>query len=66
MIRAGNDDNYCGELRNHTAVMKNQVCTILSKCCKEYYEESGLNKLGLVQMTEFWLEYNRKNYTYER
>ena len=22
---AGNDDNYCGELRNHTAVMKNQV-----------------------------------------
>lgn len=24
-IRAGNDDNYCGELRNHTAVMKNQV-----------------------------------------
>lgn len=25
MIRAGNDDNYCGELRNHTAVMKNQV-----------------------------------------
>ena len=24
-VRAGNDDNYCGELRNHTAVMKNQV-----------------------------------------
>ncbi len=24
-MRAGNDDNYCGELRNHTAVMKNQV-----------------------------------------
>ncbi|TRY69990.1 hypothetical protein TCAL_06646 [Tigriopus californicus] len=24
-IRAGNDDNYCGELRNHTAIMKNQV-----------------------------------------
>ena len=24
-IRAGNDDNYCGELKNHTAVMKNQV-----------------------------------------
>jgi len=24
-IRAGNDDNYCGELKNHTAIMKNQV-----------------------------------------
>ena len=24
-IRAGNDENYCCELRNHTAVMKNQV-----------------------------------------
>ncbi|XP_015927588.1 uncharacterized protein [Parasteatoda tepidariorum] len=24
-IRAGNDDNYCAELRNATAVMKNQV-----------------------------------------
>lgn len=24
-IKAGNDENYCGELRNHTAVMKNQV-----------------------------------------
>lgn len=24
-IRAGNDDNWCGELRNCTAVMKNQV-----------------------------------------
>ena len=24
-VRAGNDENYCGELRNHTAVMKNQV-----------------------------------------
>ena len=24
-IRAGNDENYCGELRNHTAIMKNQV-----------------------------------------
>ncbi|KFM72104.1 Runt-related transcription factor 2, partial [Stegodyphus mimosarum] len=23
-IRAGNDDNYCAELRNATAVMKNQ------------------------------------------
>ncbi|XP_055710558.1 segmentation protein Runt isoform X2 [Phlebotomus papatasi] len=24
-IKAGNDENYCAELRNHTAVMKNQV-----------------------------------------
>lgn len=24
-IRAGNDENWCGELRNCTAVMKNQV-----------------------------------------
>ena len=24
-LRAGNDENYCGELRNHTAVKKNQV-----------------------------------------
>lgn len=24
-IRCGNDENYCGELRNCTAVMKNQV-----------------------------------------
>lgn len=24
-INAGNDENYCGELRNCTAVMKNQV-----------------------------------------
>ena len=24
-LRAGNDENYCAELRNCTAVMKNQV-----------------------------------------
>ncbi|KAJ8893501.1 hypothetical protein PR048_006099 [Dryococelus australis] len=24
-VKAGNDENYCGELRNCTAVMKNQV-----------------------------------------
>lgn len=24
-LKAGNDENYCAELRNHTAVMKNQV-----------------------------------------
>ena len=24
-VRAGNDENFCAELRNHTAVMKNQV-----------------------------------------
>lgn len=24
-VRAGNDENFCGELRNCTAVMKNQV-----------------------------------------
>jgi hypothetical protein len=24
-VRAGNDENYCAELRNCTAVMKNQV-----------------------------------------
>lgn len=24
-IRAGNDENFCGELRNNSAVMKNQV-----------------------------------------
>lgn len=24
-VRAGNDENCCAELRNHTAVMKNQV-----------------------------------------
>jgi hypothetical protein len=24
-VRAGNDENYCGELRNATAIMKNQV-----------------------------------------
>lgn len=24
-VRAGNDENFCGELRNHTAIMKNQV-----------------------------------------
>ncbi|KAH9381070.1 hypothetical protein HPB48_016679 [Haemaphysalis longicornis] len=24
-LRAGNDENYCGELRNASAVMKNQV-----------------------------------------
>ncbi|XP_013793012.1 runt-related transcription factor 3-like, partial [Limulus polyphemus] len=24
-IRAGNDDNFCAELRNATAIMKNQV-----------------------------------------
>jgi hypothetical protein len=35
MIRAGNDDNYCGELRNHTAVMKNQVSS---------------NKLSLIKL----------------
>ncbi len=27
-LRAGNDENYCAELRNCTAVMKNQVCNI--------------------------------------
>lgn len=25
MIRAGNDENICGELRNNSAIMKNQV-----------------------------------------
>lgn len=24
-VRAGNDENYCGEMRNYTSVMKNQV-----------------------------------------
>lgn len=24
-LRAGNDENYCAELRNHTTIMKNQV-----------------------------------------
>lgn len=24
-VKSGNDDNYCGEVRNHTAVMKNQI-----------------------------------------
>lgn len=24
-VMAGNDENYCGELRNCTAIMKNQV-----------------------------------------
>ena len=24
-VRAGNDENFCGELRNNSAVMKNQV-----------------------------------------
>ena len=24
-VRAGNDDNFCGELRNATAIMKNQI-----------------------------------------
>lgn len=24
-VMAGNDDNFCGELRNCTAIMKNQV-----------------------------------------
>ncbi|XP_055616694.1 runt-related transcription factor 1 isoform X3 [Toxorhynchites rutilus septentrionalis] len=24
-VMAGNDENFCGELRNHTAIMKNQV-----------------------------------------
>lgn len=24
-VNAGNDENFCGELRNHTAIMKNQV-----------------------------------------
>jgi len=24
-VRAGNDENFCGELRNSTAVMKNQI-----------------------------------------
>lgn len=24
-VKAGNDENYCAELRNYTAVMKNQV-----------------------------------------
>ena len=24
-LRAGNDENFCGELRNNTAIMKNNV-----------------------------------------
>ncbi|XP_040565836.1 segmentation protein Runt [Lepeophtheirus salmonis] len=47
-IRAGNDDNYCGELRNHTAVMKNQVAKFSDL---RFVGRSGRGKSFTVSIT---------------
>lgn len=44
-IRAGNDENYCCELRNHTAVMKNQVAKFSDL---RFVGRSGRGKLSQI------------------
>lgn len=48
-IRAGNDENYCGELRNHTAIMKNQVITVESQNLALFQVFKSMNQGGQVQ-----------------
>jgi len=47
-VRAGNDDNYCGELRNHTAVMKNGVAKFSDL---RFVGRSGRGKSFTVSIT---------------
>ncbi|KAG8273808.1 Runt- transcription factor 1 [Homalodisca vitripennis] len=42
-VRAGNDENYCAELRNCTAVMKNQVAKFNDL---RFVGRSGRDKVG--------------------
>lgn len=43
-VRAGNDENYCGELRNATAIMKNQVAKFNDL---RFVGRSGRGKLAI-------------------
>lgn len=47
-VRAGNDDNYCGELRNHTAAMKNGVAKFSDL---RFVGRSGRGKSFTVSIT---------------
>lgn len=47
-VRAGNDENFCGELRNHTAVMKNQVAKFSDL---RFVGRSGRGKSFTVSIT---------------
>lgn len=44
-VRAGNDENYCAELRNCTAVMKNQVAKFNDL---RFVGRSGRGKISLL------------------
>nr|XP_050851087.1 segmentation protein Runt-like isoform X2 [Vespula vulgaris] len=57
-IRAGNDENCCGELRNCTAVMKNQVAKFndlrfVGRSGRDYQYGPGFHGLGLLNP---WLD----------
>lgn len=47
-VRAGNDENFCGELRNHTAVMKGQVAKFSDL---RFVGRSGRGKSFTVSIT---------------
>ncbi|KAH8021927.1 hypothetical protein HPB51_018776 [Rhipicephalus microplus] len=48
-LRAGNDENYCAELRNASAVVKNQVAKFndLSSACNKSGKAAAASKQGL-------------------
>lgn len=49
-IKAGNDENYCAELRNATAVMKDQVAKFNDL---RFVGRSGRGKLSLSTLNSF-------------
>lgn len=64
-VRAGNDENFCGELRNATAIMKNQVAKFNDL---RFVGRSGRGKCKLLNYLQNCLlfETEKKNYFLER
>ena len=55
-IRAGNDENYCCELRNHTAVMKNQVAKFSDL---RFVGRSGRGRQMLYYIRHYLFDFDR-------
>ena len=55
-IRAGNDENYCCELRNHTAVMKNQVAKFSDL---RFVGRSGRGRQRLYYIRHYLFDFDR-------
>lgn len=68
-VMAGNDENFCGELRNHTAVMKNQVAKFndlrfVGRSGRGKYNYSINNNFFFLSvLTEFISTFNETNLT---